>query len=120
MIQNTSWKNVEKSLNNFKNLNLLPKTEKNHLDYAIKIYNLKDEKLQEIIKPSGFYRNKAKTIKNFLEFLIENGGFEELGKLSDDRLRQELHKIKGIGNETVYLKLIFHWKALLQKINFLD
>ncbi len=112
LTQNTNWKNVEKSLDNFKKLNLLPRTEGNYLDYAIKIYNLKDEKLEEVIKPSGFYKNKAKTIKNFLKFLIENEGFEELEKLSDSILREKLYKIKGIGNETVDAIMLYAFDRL--------
>ncbi|MEO0143348.1 MAG: endonuclease [candidate division WOR-3 bacterium] len=100
LVQNTNWKNVEKAIENFKKLNLLPTDEKNYLKFAQKIYNLRNEKLKEIIKPCGFYNSKVKTIKNFLKFLIENKGFEELNKLSDKELRNKLISIKGIGNET--------------------
>ena len=65
LTQNTSWKNVEKSIEKFKKLNLLPKNENNYFEYAKKIYNLDDDKLKEIIKSCGFYNSKVKTIKNF-------------------------------------------------------
>jgi len=101
LTQNTSWKNVEKSIEKFKKLNLLPKNENNYFEYAKKIYNLDDDKLKEIIKSCGFYNSKVKTIKNFLEFLIDSKGFEGLNYLNDFELRKKLLEIKGIGNETV-------------------
>jgi len=107
LTQNTSWKNVEKCLNNFKSLNLLPKSNENYLEYAKKIYNLSDEDLIKIIKPAGFYKSKAKTIKNFLDFLIKNGGFENLEKLETSELRKKLLEIKGIGNETADCILVY-------------
>lgn len=56
-----------------------------------------DEKLQELIYPVGFYRNKSKTIKDTARIIIEKYG----GKVPDSI--DELLKIKGIGRKTANL-----------------
>ena len=61
------------------------------------ILKITDEKLQELIYPVGFYRNKTKTIKNTAKIIIENYG----GKVPDSI--DELLKIKGIGRKTANL-----------------
>lgn len=61
------------------------------------LMNMDEEELQKIIYPVGFYRTKAKTLKEIAKILIENYG----GKVPD-RL-EELLKIKGIGRKTANL-----------------
>ncbi|MEM0200966.1 MAG: hypothetical protein QXD23_01005, partial [Candidatus Micrarchaeaceae archaeon] len=53
LTQNTSWKNVESSLNNLK---------KNNLINIKKLYSLNQNYLIELIKPSGFYKQKSHTL----------------------------------------------------------
>lgn len=100
LTQNTSWKNVEKAICNLKINNLLPKDDNSYMLYAKKLLDIENEKFMEIIKPCGFYRIKTIRIKNFLSFLVKNGGFENLVKLDDIELRQNLLSINGIGKET--------------------
>ncbi|MCS7244959.1 MAG: endonuclease [candidate division WOR-3 bacterium] len=100
LTQNTSWKNVESAIYNLKVNNLLPENDNNYMFYARKILNIQNEELMKIIRPCGFYRIKTIRIKNFLEFLVKNGGFENLDKLDDIRLRQNLLSINGVGKET--------------------
>ncbi len=85
LTQNTSWKNVEKSLQNLSEQNLLSLV-------AIAKY----DNLEEIIKPSGFYRQKAKYLKEAAKRI----DMEKFGTLSTKELRKRLLKIKGIGKET--------------------
>ena len=59
LTQNTNWKNVEKALFNLN---------KNNLINVEKINKIKREKLAELIKPSGYYNQKAKKLKNFSYF----------------------------------------------------
>jgi len=55
LTQNTNWSNVEKAINNLKTASLLD---------LEKIHNIAIEELAEIIKPAGYYRLKAKRLKN--------------------------------------------------------
>jgi endonuclease-3 len=62
---------------------------------------ISDEKLQKIIFSSGYYRNKAKTIKHVSNELITR--FDS--KVPDTR--EELMSIKGIGPKTANIVLCF-------------
>ncbi len=91
LTQNTAWNNVEKALSNLRKENLL-ELEK------IATANLK--KLQTLVMPSGFYKQKAKRLKNFTKsirtiVLIEN------------MLREEWLKINGVGPETADSILLY-------------
>lgn len=59
LVQNTTWTNVQKTLDN-----LRPVT---NFD-ADKILDLTTEELQELIRPSGFFKNKSKPFN-----LVYNG-----------------------------------------------
>ncbi len=86
LTQSTNWKNVEKSIKNLKEKELLS---------PAKILEIEDEKLMELIRPSGFVRRKSKTIKLLTKKILE------LDKTKDlYNLRKSLLEIKGIGKET--------------------
>ncbi|MFW5927575.1 MAG: endonuclease III domain-containing protein [Thermoplasmatota archaeon] len=89
LTQNVSWSNVETAIQNLKKSNLLsPK----------KILNTDDEKLYELIEPTGFYRQKTSRLKRISRTIKNNGGLEDFFKIDD--LRKKLLDIKGIGPET--------------------
>jgi endonuclease-3 related protein len=93
LTQQTSWKNVEKAIKNLKDNNPLePK----------KLYNLPINKLEQIIKPCGFFRVKSKRLRSFLEFFIENydGDLDKMFDSSLNNLRENLLSVNGIGPET--------------------
>jgi endonuclease-3 related protein len=94
LTQNTSWKNVEKAINNLKKEDLLEEE---------KILNINEDKLKELIKPAGFYNLKAKRLKNVTKFIVDNyGDTEKMAKTDKDTttLRNELLSINGVGKET--------------------
>lgn len=92
LTQNTSWKNVEKAI---VNLN------KNNLIDIEKILKIKNKRLAEIIRPSGYYNQKAKKIKNFCNFLAKrHRSLRKLFENSVSELRKELLSVNGIGPET--------------------
>jgi endonuclease-3 len=81
--------------------------------------------LEEMIRPTGFYRNKAKSIKACCEALVERHG----GKVPDNI--EDLVKLPGIGRKTanVILGSAFgipgivvdtHVKRLSQRIGFTE
>ncbi len=91
LTQNTSWKNVEKALENLKK----------HKKLSLKaVREMKEHELQELIKPAGFYRQKAKYLKEIAEFL---NPIDKLRTVS----REELLKVKGIGKETADAILLY-------------
>jgi len=102
LTQRTNWRNVERALKNLKEAKAL----------SIKrIYQIgkRDIKLLEnLIKPSGFYKQKAKRIYQFCEFIVKNHG--SLEKFFDQNLetcREQLLKINGIGPETADSILLY-------------
>ncbi len=93
LTQQTSWRNVEKAIRNLKSRGLL---------LARRLSSIELSELETLIKPSGFYKVKARRLKNFLRFLFINydGDLEKLLRQPTRRLRQELLSINGIGKET--------------------
>lgn len=99
LVQNTNWKNVDYSLANLrKETNFEPQ----------KIAKLDLEKLQELIRPSGFFKNKAKGLHSlFSWFQAADFDLELLEKKDTATLREELLNISGIGPETADVLLVF-------------
>lgn len=95
LTQNTSWINVEKAL-----LNLYQNKKLSYLE----IDKIHIERLKELIKPAGFYNQKAERLKIFTKFFIQN-----LNRLALIE-REELLKIKGIGKETADTILLYALK----------
>jgi len=93
LTQQTSWNNVEKAINNLKRENLLnPK----------KMLDIKNKNLEKLIQSSGYYRQKTKKLKNFINFLWNryDGKVEKLFSQPIPKLREELLSVNGIGKET--------------------
>jgi len=93
LTQNTNWKNVEKAI---------IQLNKNKLININKIIKINNEKLAKIIKSSGYHNQKAKKLKNFCSFLLNNynGNIENFFKNDIVNLRLKLLSINGIGPET--------------------
>ena len=93
LTQQTSWKNVEKSIKNLKDKNVLePK----------KLFNLPVKRLESLIKPCGFFKVKTKRLRSFLEFFVENydSNLDIMFETSLNDLRNNLLSVHGIGPET--------------------
>ncbi|HEV09074.1 MAG TPA: endonuclease, partial [Sulfurihydrogenibium azorense] len=88
LTQNTSWKNVEKSLENLISYGCL--------SFEC-IKNIDIEILKKLIKPSGFYNQKAKTLKLLANLFLEK----------KEITRQELLAVKGVGPETADSILLY-------------
>lgn len=95
LTQNTGWQNVEKALQNLK---------KNGCTSVQDFINIKKSDLETIIKPSGFYKQKAERLKIFAEFINGFGSFENFLKSVS---REQLLSIKGIGPETADSILLY-------------
>ncbi len=92
LTQNTSWKNVQKALVNLAD---------EGLDSAEAILECDDEKLKEMIKPAGYYNQKAEYLKNIARFYIVHK------KQERQPTREELLEIKGIGKESADSILLY-------------
>ncbi len=92
LTQSCSWHNVSLALNNLKKDNLLdPK----------KILNMKIDKFESLIKPSGYYKQKAKKIISFLKYFeIYDFDIDNIKKNTIEKVREELLNIWGIGEES--------------------
>ncbi|MBR9676128.1 hypothetical protein GOV05_03910, partial [Candidatus Woesearchaeota archaeon] len=64
-----------------------------------RILNTKKEELAELIKPSGYFNQKTKKIKNLAKFITKNP-ISELENLETKKLREVLLSINGVGEET--------------------
>jgi len=91
LTQNTNWQNVEKAIKNLKDNKILS------------LKNLKEvntKKLASLIRPSGYYNQKAKKLKNFVNYVYKNYNGSLKGFFGSENLRSELLSINGIGPET--------------------
>jgi len=95
LTQNTGWKNVEKALKNMKG---------NKIIRPADIRKIEKSKLEKIIRPSGFYKQKAERLKTFADFVLVFGSFE---KFSKSVTREQLLKVKGLGPETADSILLY-------------
>ena len=103
LTQNTSWSNVEKAINNLKKENLLEPR---------KLYRIDQEKLAQLIKPSGYYNIKAQRLKNFINLFVNEfeGSAEKMFSDDSKELRKKLLKVNGIGPETADSILLYAGK----------
>jgi endonuclease-3 related protein len=88
LTQNTSWKNVEKAISNLNQAKALGME---------KIKQIKKQKLAKLIKPSGYFNQKAERLKIAAEFFSKN----------NKPTREQLLKVKGIGPETADSILLY-------------
>jgi endonuclease-3 related protein len=88
LTQNTNWKNVEKALYNLS---------KNNLINIDKIKKIKKEKLAKLIRPAGYYNQKAERLKLIADFISKN----------PSPAREQLLNVKGIGPETADSILLY-------------
>lgn len=100
LTQNTNWANVEKAIHNLK--------QKNYLS-AEAIQEMPVTILSNFIRPAGYFNIKAKRLKSFIEFLMNdyNGSMRKMEKEEMFTLRKKLLAIHGIGNETADSILLY-------------
>jgi endonuclease-3 related protein len=100
LTQNTAWTNVELALANLRAANLLSIE-------GIRRVPLPD--LERMIRPSGYFRQKAQRLKAFVAFLDRqySGSLEKLFAQPTNSLREELLALNGIGHETADSILLY-------------
>ena len=100
LTQNTSWTNVAKAIANLKAAGALD---------PLKLHVMEPEQLELLIRPAGYFRVKAKRLKNFIAWLCDRygGDLKNLEPINTTRLREELLSISGIGPETADSILLY-------------
>jgi endonuclease-3 related protein len=93
LTQNTDWKNVVKALENLNRAGML---------HCGKMAGARRGKIAALVKPSGYYNQKAKKLHAFCQHIEKNYGGAVGRMLSKPLplLRAELLSLHGIGNET--------------------
>jgi len=100
LTQNTSWTNVERALARLRGAQVLD---------IEGIRGIPLRQLEELIRSSGYYRQKAERLKRFVEFVDERygGSLEQMLNAPVTQLRAELLPLKGIGPETADAILLY-------------
>lgn len=99
LVQNTNWNNVVRSLENLKELtNFSPQV----------IAALPVDTLQEAIRPSGFYKNKSRSIYDMYQWLQQyDFDLDKINHAHQHQLRKQLLQMFGIGYETADVLLLY-------------
>ena len=97
LTQNCAWSNVEKAIANFEG-NLSPEI----------VLDMDTAELIEIIKPAGFFNQKAVYLKEVTEWFA-GYDFKVLVVQNEplDKIRTELLSVKGVGYETADSILLY-------------
>lgn len=97
LTQNTAWSNVEKAIANF---NGAPEP-----DFILKAGL---DEIAAIVRPSGFFNQKAVRLKRLTEWYFRYDCNIEALKASDpEKIREELLSLSGVGRETADSILLY-------------
>jgi len=100
LTQNTSWANVEKVISNLQSSGLLSPTA---------VEQVPIRRLENLIRSSGYFRQKARKLKAFCEFLRTEyrGSLKRMFDTPTIVLREKLLGVFGIGPETADSILLY-------------
>lgn len=100
LTQNTAWTNVERALANLRQAGLLSIE-------GIRIAPVPE--LEQLVRPSGYFRQKAQRLKTFVSFLDKyyEGSLDRMFSEPTGKLRQELLGLNGVGPETADSILLY-------------
>lgn len=100
LTQNTAWTNVERALSNLRGAGLLN---------IEGIRKARRTRLERLIRPSGYFRQKAQRLKTFVAFLDKEyrGSLDQMFSQSTEKLRAQLLGLNGVGPETADSILLY-------------
>jgi endonuclease-3 related protein len=100
LTQNTAWTNVERALANLRQAEILS---------VEGIRSVRLSRLERLIRPSGYFRQKARRLKTFVALLDRNygGSLDRLFSQPTGKLREELLGLNGVGPETADSILLY-------------
>ncbi len=96
LTQNTNWRNVERAISNLRKARKLS---------PCAILKTKKTALESLVRPSGFYRQKAERLKLATEKWLEL--YPSRARRATPGLRDEWLSVKGIGKETADSILLY-------------
>src|ERR1700680_1478831 len=100
LTQSTAWTNVERAITNLKRAKMLtPKA----------LERIPAGRLAELVRPSGYFRQKARKLKAFVRFLRGSygGSLSRMFRTPTAELRKKLLAVHGIGPETADSILLY-------------
>ncbi len=100
LTQNTSWTNVERAMTKLREAGVLS---------LEGIRNITVAELEPLVRSSGYFRQKAQRLKDFVAFVDARygGSLERMFATPSEELRSELLTQKGIGMETADSILLY-------------
>lgn len=100
LTQNTSWRNAALALKGLRERGLIS---------VDRLELCSRSEIETLLRPAGFFRQKARTIRNFLNWLNEKcgGSLTVMFKRSSEIVRKDLLSIQGLGPETVDAILLY-------------
>lgn len=100
LTQSTSWGNVERAINNLRSARMLTPSA---------ILGVRASRLAMLVRPSGYFRQKAKKLKAFAQFLhvAYGGSLKRMFRTPTLELRKKLLSVHGIGPETADSILLY-------------
>jgi endonuclease-3 related protein len=100
LTQNTNWSNVEKAISNLRRARLLSLSAMRKAPLA---------ELEALVRPSGYFRQKARRLKTFIAFLDQqySGSLGRMFRQPTEKLRAELLALNGVGPETADSILLY-------------
>ena len=100
LTQNTAWTNVEQAIRNLRLAKMLtPKS----------LERIPAGRLAQLVRPSGYFRQKARKLKAFVRFLRRTygGSLARMFREPTAELRKRLLAVHGIGPETADSILLY-------------
>jgi endonuclease III related protein len=101
LTQRTNWRNVELALKNLKN------AKAPSLGGIYRLGKKDIRSLENLIRPSGFYRQKARRLFGLCKFINNCGGLGKFFKQDLAVCRNQLLELSGIGPETADSILLY-------------
>ena len=100
LTQSTAWGNVERAIANLRSARLLT---------ASAMRRVSTPRLAALVRPSGYFRQKAKKLKAFVRFLHTGygGSLKRMFQTPTLELREKLLSVHGIGPETADSILLY-------------
>jgi endonuclease III related protein len=100
LTQNTSWTNVEMAIANLRSERLLTPRAIDAVSFG---------RLARLIRSSGYFRQKTKKLKAFVQFLRREyqGSLAKMFRARTSMLREQLLAVHGIGPETADCILLY-------------
>jgi endonuclease-3 related protein len=100
LTQNTNWSNVEIAMRKLRSAGVL------NVDG---IRELPIDRLEQLVRSSGYFRQKAARLKNFVRFLDDtySGSLTRVFAQPTATLREQLLSLNGVGPETADSILLY-------------